>query len=245
MEIKEMNFAAIPQKAVQVVTRPAEFFQGMPKTGGFPEPLVFVIVMGIITGIIQVLLNLVGIGQGVPQGDQTAGFGFIIFMPVVAAVGSFIGAAILFVIWKMMGSSENYETAYRCGAYLMALAPITTVIGAVPYAGGVISTVIYVFYLVTASVHVHQLPARKAWIVFGIIGAIFMVFGLTAEYKVRNMNTNLETWRKMGEQMGEEVRRQAEETEQSSEAMREQAEDMSRQFQQQMQEAARQAREEQ
>jgi uncharacterized membrane protein YdjX (TVP38/TMEM64 family) len=41
-----------------------------------------------------------------------AGFGAIIFMPIAVAIGSFIGAAILFVIWKLMGSQEDYETAY-------------------------------------------------------------------------------------------------------------------------------------
>ena len=54
----------------------------------------------------------------------------IIFMPIAVAIGSFIGGAILFIIWKLMGSQEDYETAYRCGAYLMALAPITAIIGA-------------------------------------------------------------------------------------------------------------------
>lgn len=66
-------------------------------------------------------------------------------MPIAVAIGSFIGAAILFVIWKLMGSQEDYETAYRCGAYLMALAPITTLINVIPYAGAIISLVICAF----------------------------------------------------------------------------------------------------
>lgn len=242
METKEINFAAIPQTAVNVVTKPMEFFQGMSKTGGFLEPLVFVIAMGVITGIIQFLLVFAGFGHGAaPGGAMMAGFGFIIFMPVAAAIGSFIGAAILFLIWKIMGSSENYETAYRCGAYLMALAPITTIIGAIPYAGGIISMAIYVYYLVTASVYAHDLPAQKAWIAFGIIGAIFVLIGLSAEYKVRNMDTDMEKWRGMGEQMSDEYRQQAADMEQSSEAMRKQAEEMSRQFKEQAEEAKREA----
>lgn len=246
MEPKEINFAAMPQTAVNVVAKPAEFFKSMPKTGGFLEPLVFVIVMGVITGVVQVILNLAGLGYSAPpENSMMAGLSFIVFMPVAAAISSFVGGAILFVIWKIMGSSENYETAYRCGAYLMALAPITTVIGAIPYAGGILSMAIYVYYLVMASVYVHDLSAQKAWIVFGIIGAIFVFFGLFAERSIRHMDADTEKWRRMGEHMSEEYRQQATEMEQSSEAMRKQAEEMVKQLQQQTQEAAGETRENQ
>jgi hypothetical protein len=240
MEPKEINFAAMPQTAVNVVAKPAEFFQNMSKTGGFLEPLVFVIFMGVITGVVQVMLNFAGLGYSAPhENSMMAGLSFIIFMPVAAAISSFIGAAFLFVIWKIMGSSENYETAYRCGAYLMALAPITTVIGAIPYAGGVLSMALYVYYLVMASVYVHDLPAQKAWIVFGIIGAIFVFFGLFAERSMRHRDTDMEKWRTMGEHMSEEYRQQATDMEQSSESMQKQAEELVKQFQQQAQEDAR------
>src|SRR5512145_1033296 len=103
MEPKDIDFAAMPQKAINVVTKPAEFFQGMPKTGGFLEPLVFAVIMGLIAGIIQAILNLIGLGHaGGYGGGMMAGFGAIIFVPIAVAVGSFIGAAILFVIWKLM-----------------------------------------------------------------------------------------------------------------------------------------------
>ncbi|MCK7507035.1 MAG: hypothetical protein MZV70_25240 [Desulfobacterales bacterium] len=62
MEPKDIDFAAMPQTAVNVVTKPAEFFQGMPKTGGFLEPLVFAVIMGLIAGIIQAILGFVGLG---------------------------------------------------------------------------------------------------------------------------------------------------------------------------------------
>jgi hypothetical protein len=130
MEPKDINFAAMPQTAVNVVTNPVNFFQGMPKSGGFLEPLVFAIIMGFIAGIIQAILSFIGLGPSAGYGGGMSGFSMIIFMPIAAAIGSFIGGAILFVIWKLMGSQEDYETAYRCGAYLMALTPITAIIGA-------------------------------------------------------------------------------------------------------------------
>ncbi|MEN6467525.1 MAG: YIP1 family protein [Smithella sp.] len=237
MEPKDINFAAMPQTAINVVTKPAEFFQGMPKTGGFLEPLVFAVIMGFIAGIIQAILSFIGLGHaGGYGGGMMAGFGAIIFVPIAIAIGSFIGAAILFVIWKLMGSQENYETAYRCGAYLTSLAPLIAVIGVIPYAGGLVNMAIYVFYLVAASIHVHNIPSQKAWLVFGIIGVIFALIGVFAEYKVRNMASSMDKWR----QTGEEFRKSARDMEKSTEEMRKQAEEMAKQLKEQAEEAKRQ-----
>ncbi len=216
MKQNEINFAAIPQTAINVITKPADFFKSMPKTGGFLEPLVFAVIMGLIAGIIQAILSFIGLGPAGSYGaGMAAGFGAIIFMPIAVAIGSFIGAAILFVIWKLMSSQEDYETAYRCGAYLMALAPITTLINIIPYAGAIISLAICVFYLVMASVYVHKIPAQKAWLVFGIIGLIFALGGVWAEHKARNMGP----W----QQVGDEYRKSAED-------LRKQAEEMARRY---------------
>jgi hypothetical protein len=238
MEPKSINFAVMPQKAINVVIKPAEFFQGMSKTGGFFEPLVFAVIMGFITGIIQAILGFIGLGHaGGYGGYMMGGYGVIIVMPIAVAVASFVGAAILFVIWRVMGSAEEYETAYRCVAYLMALAPITAIIDVVPYAGGLVRMAIFVFYLVAASIHVHNIPSQKAWLVFGIIGVIFALLGVFAEYRMRSMASSMNQWR----QMGEEYRKSARDTEKSTQELRKQAEEMAKQFKEQAEEAKRQA----
>ncbi len=234
MDPKNINFAAMPQTAVNVVTKPVEFFQGMPKTGGFLEPLVFVVIMGVIAGIIHAILNFIGLGQAAGHGaGMMSGFGVIIFMPIAAAVGSFVGAAVLFVIWKLMGSQENYETAYRCSAYLAALAPVTAMISVIPYAGGMVNMAIYTFFLVTASIYVHNLPSQKAWMVFGIIAVIFALMTVYSEYKARNMGSEMEKWRRMGDDMRKEYRESAKDMEKSADEMRKQAERMAQEYEQQ------------
>ena len=238
METKDIDFAAIPQKAINVVTRPAEFFQAMPKTGGFMEPLVFAAIMGLVAGVIQAVLSVIGLGHGGAYGAGVkSGLAMIIFMPIFAAIGSFIGAAILFVIWKLMGSQEEYETAYRCGAYLMVLTPITSIINVVPYAGVIISLAICTFYIVTASVHAHNIPSQKAWLVFGIIGIIFALGSVSAQQRARNMTPE---WEKL-RQASEEYRKSARDMEKSTEALRKQNEEMIKQAREQMEEAKRQA----
>ncbi|OGP67655.1 MAG: hypothetical protein A2031_05160 [Deltaproteobacteria bacterium RBG_19FT_COMBO_43_11] len=209
MEAKDINFAAMPQIAVNVVTKPAEFFKKMPKTGGFLEPLIFAAIMGFITGIIHFIINILGLSY--IEREFMGSVGLVIFLPLAAVVGSFVGAAIIYVIWKLMGSEENYETSYRCAAYLMALAPIVAIIGIIPYVGGLINMAIYVYYIVIASTQVHNIASQKAWLVFGIIGAIFALIGITAEYKARNMFPTAEQYRRTADEINKQYQQHLEE----------------------------------
>ena len=209
MEIKDINFAAMPRTAVQVVTKPAEFFKSMPKTGGFLEPLVFAAIMAAVAGIIQAIIYILGLSYAYVGFAES--MGMIIVFPIAVAVLSFISAAIIYVIWKLIGSQENYETSYRCAAYLAALAPIVVIIGVIPYLGGIINMAIYVYFIVIASAQVHKIPEQKAWLVFGIIGGILALIGISAEYKARNMAPTAEQYRKTAEEINKQYLKQIEE----------------------------------
>ncbi len=182
MEEQGLNIGTIPQTAIRYITSPAAFYREMPKTGGFLAPLVFLVVMGVIGGLIQAVASLLHLH---PAAGFMAGLGSIIFVPIMVAIFSFISAAILFVIWKLMGSQESYETAYRCGAYAAAFTPITMILGLIPYAGSAINLVIMTYLLVMASVEVHSLAANKAWTVFGIIGAILILLSISGQMAAR------------------------------------------------------------
>ena len=216
MEAKGIDFAAIPQTAIRVVTSPAAFFREMPKSGGFLEPLVFMVVMsvisGVLGGVLHALSNILGLHL---YTGVAVGFMAIVMMPVLAAIGSaifgFIAAGILFVIWKLMGSNEDYETAYRCTAYLAAITPITTVLGIIPYVGGAIGLVVMLYYLVTASVETHGIPLRKAWIVFGIIIAVFVVLNVSAQITARRFARNMEQASESWKDASQEMQKAAEE----------------------------------
>ena len=185
MKLTEINFAAMPRTALQVVTAPVSFFKQMAKTGGFLEPLVFVIIMGTIAGFIQILWIYAGFGY---SSASSLGLFAAINFPIAAAAGSFISAGITFGIWKLMGSRQNYETAYRCMAYLTVLAPITALLSVIPYAGGIVNMAIFAFYIVIASIQVHNVSSRKAWLVFGSIGIILAVAGLLLEYSAKHIS---------------------------------------------------------
>jgi len=216
MEAKGIDFAAIPQTAIRVVTSPAAFFREMPKSGGFLEPLVFMVVMSVISGVLGGVLHALSNFLGLHLYTGVAvGFMAIVMMPVLAAIGSaifgFIAAGILFVIWKLMGSNEDYETAYRCTAYLAAITPITTVLGIIPYVGGAIGLVVILYYLVTASIETHGIPLRKAWIVFGIIIAVFVVLNVSAQITARRFARNMEQASESWKDASQEMQKAAEE----------------------------------
>jgi len=182
--------------ALNVIKDPAGFYRGMPKVGGFGDPLVFLVVMGVVSGIVRAVLGLFHLGVAGSVGMVLAG---IILMPIAIVIFSFIGAAILFVIWKLMGSGESYETAYRCGAYAGAISPITAVLGIIPFVGSLAGLAWMLFLLVTASVEVHKIAVKTAWLVFGIIAAVLALGSLSAQLAARRAAKAMSAW---GQDMG-------------------------------------------
>lgn len=98
----------------------------------------------------------------------------------------------MFVVWKLMGSDKNFETAYRCVAYAGAIYPITAVLGLIPYVGTIVGVTWGMYLMVTASVEMHGLEARKAYIVFGVLGVLGIMFNLNSERDARRAQAQLE-----------------------------------------------------
>ena len=179
----------ILEKARTVLTAPADFYRQMPKSGGFLDPILFLIVMAVVGAIILVFCGFVGLG---PMGALGVGIGSMLFMPIMAIIGSFIGGAIMFVIWKLMGTQENFETAYRCIAYASAIYPVTALFGLIPYLGSIVG-IAWGFYLMfIATKEVHHLNEKTASMVFGILGLILIVSNISSEMAARRMSTEFE-----------------------------------------------------
>ncbi len=185
----KVDFSAIPNQTIKVITNPVGFYRDMPKSGGFIEPLIFLVVMAAIAGVLTAVLSLVGFGM---TGMMFAGFAAIIIVPIVAVIGSFIGAAIIYIIWLIMGSKESYETAYRCIAYASAIYPITAILGIIPYLGAIVGTAWGFYLVIVASIQVHKIKANLAYIVFGIIGALLIIMQVSSEYAARNFQSSME-----------------------------------------------------
>lgn len=189
-DIQEQLKGIVPT-VIEVITNPKGFFSKMPKTGGFVQPLLFMVVLGVVSGLITSVLSLVGVG---PAGAMLSGLAAVILIPIVVAIFGFVGAAILFLIWKVLGSQESFETAYRGMAYTAAIMPITTILNFVPYIGGVIGLVWLTYLIVVVSTEVHAIKQKTAWIVFGAIGAVLALLSISAETAGRKMAREMEAW---------------------------------------------------
>ena len=238
MEGSNIDFAKIPQTAMKVLTSPAEFFKEMPKTGGFVEPLVFMIAMGVVAGLLQSILSVLRLQVGA---GMAMGLGSVIILPIMVGIFGFVGAAILFLIWKLTGSQESYETAYRCGAYIGVLTPISVLLQLIPFVGAAVSVLLMTFFLVIASVAVHNIPSPKAWLVFGIIGGLLVFFSVSTELTARKVGREAAEYQKKAEEAVKTMQKQTEQfqkqTEEASKAMGKQSEEAAKQMQQQMEEA--------
>lgn len=180
---------AIIQKALLILKNPILFYREMPKSGGYIEPVLFVTVMAVIVGLLMTLFSIFGLGM---MGGMAFGFSTILFTTLMSIISSFVGAAILFVIWKLMGSNQSYETAYRCIAFASVVYPLVAILGPIPYIGSAISVLFGSYLMIIASVEVHGIKQKTAYIVFCILGIIAILTNINNEMAARRMATQAE-----------------------------------------------------
>ncbi len=188
----KFDISNIVDDAVSVITNPTDFYRNMKRDGGLAEPIIFLLVMAAIMGVVLTLFSLFGGGR---IGAMAVGFSAIVFVPVMALITSFIAAGIMFVIWKLMGSSESFATGYRCVAFAAAIYPIVAVLSLIPYAGTIIGVAWGTFLMFTASVEVHRLARNTAMIVMGILGIVMLIWNINSERMGRHFESRIE---KMG-----------------------------------------------
>lgn len=187
------------EQARQVLTNPAGFFPGMARSGGFLEPVIFAAVMAAVAGLIAAVLSLFASNVGM----LAAGFAGIVIYPIFAVIGGFIGAAILFVIWKLMGSEQDYETAFRCWSAATSLYPVAAVLAILPYLGIIVTVAWGTWLMIEASVGVHGRERRSAMLVFGILGALMLISNVSSEYAARQMQDRMSDFSRQFENSGD------------------------------------------
>lgn len=198
---------SIMDNVLKVIKNPTGFYKQMPKEGGLTQPVLFLAAMTL-TGF---LVMLVGKALILRAADVTGGIIMLIVIPTIIIVASFITAAILFGIWKILGSEESYETAYRCMAYTYSILPIASVLVFIPVIGAIIGTVWMAYLLITASVHVHKIKPPMAWLVWGLITLLFIGVNLSFEMGSRSATDKLTKEGYKMEQMKEEIMKEVEE----------------------------------
>jgi len=156
-------------QASEVIVRPGEFFDSLPREGGLWRATVFAIVMGAVAGILGYCLRVL------------PGFSSVFTMPFAAFAGTVVGAVLIHVLTMLAGGKGHLEASYRLAAYLMAFLPLVIVAGVLPYLNMAMAG--YALYaLILGAISVHGLEERRAWSVFGVVGAALLVLALLARF---------------------------------------------------------------
>jgi hypothetical protein len=161
--------------ALLMVKEPRRFFASLARTGGFGTPAGYALFWLFVSAVLELVVGRlrpqpIRFGWGVEIGWLIAG-------PFILVGIGFIVSAVLFVIWHLMGSKENYETAFRVWAFTTPVAVAGAVLGIVPFLN-TLALLYGLFLLVMASVETHRLSPQKSWTVWGILAAL--LFALVA-----------------------------------------------------------------
>jgi hypothetical protein len=166
-------------QASDVITRPAEFFGSMPREGGFGTPTVFVLVMGVVAGLLGAVLCV------------TPGVRSLFTVPLGAFAAAVVGAFVVHALAMAAGGTGTLESSYRVAAYLMAFLPIAVVAGVLPYLD--VAVAAYALYaLIQGVAPVHRIEERKAWTVFGAAGAVLLLLMLLGQVTGRSVASRLQ-----------------------------------------------------
>jgi hypothetical protein len=155
--------------AIKLVVNPVDFFRTMPKTGGVIDPLLYVVMTALLGVVLSAIESSVSYGAGVH--DLGMLVIWLIIVPLIVAILSFLVAAICFAVWTFTGSSESYQTSYRCLAYMHILMPVTILLSFVPYLG-LLGIAWWFCLMVIATREVHKTSIKFALLIFGIIAAL-------------------------------------------------------------------------
>jgi hypothetical protein len=152
-----------------VVTTPIGFFRGIIGHRDLVNPLIFAIICYEIAAILGGLLALVGI-----SGQRGFGpfIGSLVFAPIFAAIGLFIGAGILHLLVTLIVGSRNagFAGTFRVSAY----SSVTSLVSWIPVIGWIAS--LYGIYLAVVGVReVHSTTTVKAALVV-LIPALIVLF---------------------------------------------------------------------
>jgi hypothetical protein len=152
----------------EVMQRPSEFYRGMPETGGYADPLTFAAISFIIYALLTAFLTAIfghgmmeGMYGGMYGGAKELGF-FAILMtliitPIVGIISLFIEAAILYVIYKLLGGTGSYEGTVRFISYATAVLLLSWI----PVINWVIG--IYGIYLyIVGGMYVHNVSMARS-----------------------------------------------------------------------------------
>lgn len=163
--------------AIDLFRAPKTLLRSMSKDGGYGKPIVYALLWQYVASLLALIVSFI---RPLPTPWGTVGkILALLFMPPLTVLVGLVFAGVFFVIWHLMGSSHNYQTAFRIWALFAPLAVASAVLRLIPYVSLVV-TVFYFYLLVAASVEVHGIRPTKAWTVWSLLLAVFALLVVVA-----------------------------------------------------------------
>ena len=175
----------------EVMQSPSDFYREMPKTGGYTDPLTFAAISFIIYAFLAAILTVL-FGPGMYMGwmhggtyggmyegmfGSSRGLGFftilmtVIITPIAGIISLFIEAAILYIIYKILGGIGSYEGTVRFISYATAV----MVLSWIPIIGWIVG--IYEIYLyIVGGIYVHDISMAKSVIAILLPTLLIILF---------------------------------------------------------------------
>ena len=170
----------------RVVLDPVGFFRGLPTRGGFVNPLVFALICSVVAavlgGFLGIILAALGLAPQTVGASIVALFTGVVLLPIMAAIGSFVGAGIyhLLVLLLVKPNNAGFEATYRVVAYSFVI-QLASWLSAVPWLGILVALVVGVYAIILGVLGIREMHATttgKAAMVVLIPVAIFLLLAL-------------------------------------------------------------------
>lgn len=170
-----------------VLFHPKQFFDEMPVTGGYKEPLKFALISITISFLIGIFLTLIASITGIMlpsvPNSPIAIRGFmsivisLIFLPFALAffsVGLFGAAAFNYILLRFFGGRGDYEATFRVSSYIFGLISLFVWI---PLVNFLVS--IYGFYLeIIGFSKIHQISKLRVLFVLLVPVILVIIFAI-------------------------------------------------------------------
>ena len=128
---KGFDFSTFIADSNAVLLNPKDYFSRINLSGGFIEPVIKVLIYGVIIGLLKFLWTITGLSYASGYGLFGGGAGvFALFGSIIRALLSlFIGGAILLIISSIFKGNADYEANARIVAALMVISVVQAVFG--------------------------------------------------------------------------------------------------------------------
>lgn len=174
----KLDIKALYKEGIELLLRPRKLFESIRSTDNYEEPIIKAAAYGFVGAVLSTLIGLFK-GQGI------ASLLKLIWIPATAVVMMFAIAGILLLISYIAKGKMDFEIAVKAVASKIFIYPIAIVLAAVSFTYPllVFTSILVDFFILylaySAVVYCLGADLKRARIIFGVIGALMVLFYFT------------------------------------------------------------------